>query len=106
MGIPIVSQVFTFIYNIFNVIRSLFYDWLFKPSNPVSTQWGYYEILKLLPDNITILDVGVGDGIYWEFGILKIFGIFSRKSLPGSASPWGQFLENFPSISPTTKSTN
>lgn len=45
--------------------KNYFYDLMFHQNNPISTQWGYYEILKQLPDNISILDIGVGEGIYF-----------------------------------------
>ena len=47
-----------------NFSRTFAYDILFHESIPISTQWGFYEILKKLPKNSTVLDVGIGSCIY------------------------------------------
>lgn len=60
-------------------IKTFFYNLLFHHSNPVSTQWGYYEILKKMPENSSLLDVGVGDGIY--FINEKVINLIKSKNL-------------------------
>ena len=60
-------------------LKTFFYDIMFHKGNPISTQWGYYEILKLLPNDITILDVGVGDGIY--FTNYKVINLIKGKNI-------------------------
>jgi len=61
------------------MIRSNIYSYIFSKTNPVSTQHGYYEILKNIPDNSKILDVGVGEGIY--FTNLKVSNLIKIKNL-------------------------
>ena len=43
-------------------VRSLIYGYFFSADNPIATQWGYFELLKKLPNGASILDVGCGDG--------------------------------------------
>lgn len=60
-------------------LKTYFYDLMFHQNNPISTQWGYYEILKQLPSNISILDIGVGDGIY--FTNLLVINLIKDKNI-------------------------
>lgn len=46
-------------------LRSKLYTWMWSPQNPVSTYYGYEKILETIPNGSSILDVGVGDGIYF-----------------------------------------
>jgi len=71
-------------------IRQYIYDYLFGyHDNPISTPNLYYEFIKRLNDNQTLLDVGVGTGIYFcnkkcisliKKKNIKIFGIDINKS--------------------------
>jgi len=47
-------------------VQNVVYDWLWSPKNPVSSYHAYHEILKLIPDDSKILDVGAGTGIYFS----------------------------------------
>mmetsp|Transcript_12161 Transcript_12161/g.14695 ORF Transcript_12161/g.14695 Transcript_12161/m.14695 type:complete len:239 (+) Transcript_12161:98-814(+) len=68
---------------IVDILRSKVYQSFFGPQNPVSTQWAYDAILKNLPDEASLLDIGCGDGIYFtnpvviETIIKKRFKIFA-----------------------------
>lgn len=64
---------------IIDYFRYLLYSYFFRESNPVSTIHGYDEILKSLPDDSTILDVGCGSGIY--FTSPKVIQTIKKKNL-------------------------
>jgi cyclopropane fatty-acyl-phospholipid synthase-like methyltransferase len=42
------------------------YGSFFGAQNPVSTQWAYDAILQKIPAGSSILDIGCGDGIYFQ----------------------------------------
>lgn len=42
------------------------YNIFFTPKNPISTYYAYEKILERFEDNSTILDIGVGNGIYFS----------------------------------------
>lgn len=50
---------------IISYIRSCFYAQFFSHRNAISTQHGYFNILKKVEEGSKLLDVGCGDGIYF-----------------------------------------
>ena len=60
-------------------VRSAVYKNFFGATNPISTINGFYESIKSIPDNASILDVGCGDGIYYTGE--KVIALIKAKNL-------------------------
>lgn len=52
-------------YTIIDTLRSLIYNILFHPDNPISTTKGFKKLIESVPNGSKILDVGCGDGLYY-----------------------------------------
>eukprot|EP00041_Stephanoeca_diplocostata_P015087 m.285782 g.285782 ORF g.285782 m.285782 type:complete len:241 (-) comp19917_c1_seq22:566-1288(-) len=59
-------------------VRSWMYSWLLSADNPIATQHGYAKVLEALPKGARVLDVGVGDGIY--FTNPKVVSLIKEKN--------------------------
>lgn len=47
-------------------IKDGMYNYLLGKNNPNSLYYAYYQILKTIPKNSKILDIGCGTGIYFD----------------------------------------
>lgn len=69
----------SYIYQIYAFIKSFIYGLIMNSNSPCSTYNSYYMILKDLKDGSTLLDIGVGDGVY--FNNPKVAELITTKNL-------------------------